>query len=143
MDKLETYRTVDTLGKSQLDLILQVYNGAIAAFRAAADALRTDDYQSGYVQLEKAKRFVTHLYTTLDVRSGGEIAEKLAALYVYILNQINLAESTKDLAVIDDNISILENIREGWLTLKQQDNQTVTTSPASDGGEKMRFTTSV
>jgi len=120
MNKLATYRAVDTLSKSQLDLILQVYDGAIAAFRAAATAYQNNDYQEGRRQLERAKRFVTHLYTTLDMNAGGDLAEKLAMLYVYIINQIDLAMATKDLSVIDDNITVLDNVRQGWLALKQQ-----------------------
>jgi flagellar protein FliS len=113
--KLSTYRKVETLGKSQLDLIIQVYEGAIAAFRAAADFYKSDDHQAGHEQLQKAKRFVTHLYTTLDPEVGGEIAESLGKLYAFVINQTNVAEATKDLSVIDDNISILDNVRLGWL----------------------------
>jgi flagellar protein FliS len=143
MNKLNTYRTVDTLGKSQLDLIIQVYDGAITAFRAAIHAYQANDCNDGYTQLERAKRFVTHLYTTLDVKAGGEIAEKLAMLYAYIINQVNLAESTKDLTVIDDNITMLDNVRRGWLTLKQQDAKAAAAAEqASPYVEKGRFTTS-
>ena len=143
MDTLNPYRTVDTLGKSQLDLILQVYDGAIAAFRSAAQAYQAQEYQQGYEQLQKAKRFVTHLYTTLDAEAGGEIAAKLAMLYAYIINRTIQAESTKDLSAIDDNITVLDNVRRGWLTLKQQDAQAGAVSqPASGYGANQRFTTS-
>ena len=33
--QIGTYRTMETHGKSQLDLILQVYNGAILAYETA------------------------------------------------------------------------------------------------------------
>jgi flagellar protein FliS len=127
--KLSTYRKVETLGKSQLDLIIQVYDGTLAAFRAAANFYKSDDHQAGYQQLQKAKRFVTHLYTTLDPETGGEIAENLGKLYAFIINQTNVAEATKDLSVIDDNISILDNVRLGWLELKQQKTDTATKAP--------------
>ncbi|MFQ6007519.1 MAG: flagellar export chaperone FliS [Candidatus Zixiibacteriota bacterium] len=143
MDKLDTYRIVDTLSKSQLDLILQVYDGAIAAFRAAIKAYQANDYNAGYNQLERAKRFVTHLYTTLDVEAGGEIAEKLAMLYAYIIDHVNLAEATKDLAIIDDNITRLDNIRQGWLALKQQNTKARATGQVNPCGDKVGFLTSV
>lgn len=138
--KLSTYRKVETLGKSQLDLIIQVYDGAMAAFRAAADSYKSDDYQAGHQQLQKAKRFVTHLYTTLNPEVGGEIAENLGKLYAFIINQTSMAEATKDLSVIDDNINILENVRRGWLELKQQ--QTAAAREAPPPGETGRFTES-
>lgn len=141
--KLATYRKVDTLGKSQLDLILQVYDGAIAAFSAAGEFYKAKDYQSGYEQLEKAKRCVTHLYTTLNPERGGKIAENLGKLYAFIINQTNMAAATKDLSMIDDNISILDNVRLGWLELKQQEAKTAYSSKQGlPAGGKDWFTTS-
>jgi len=118
---LATYRAVDTHGKSQLELILQVYDGALAAYREAAQCYEKQDLNAGYESLEKAKRFVVHLYTTLDPEKGGEIAEQLGKLYAYVVNQTNVAEATKDLSRIDDIISVLENLRLGWAGLKEQE----------------------
>jgi flagellar biosynthetic protein FliS len=112
-DKLAAYREADTLSKSQIDLIVQVYDGAIAALKAAGVSYRNGDMQAGYEQLQRAKRFVTHLYTTLDPEAGGTVK-----LYAFVINQTNIAEATKDLSVIDDNITILNNVRLGWLELK-------------------------
>jgi flagellar protein FliS len=118
--KLKSYENFSTLGLSQLDLILKVYDGAIASFIAARESYKSKDIQSGYEHLEKSKKFVTHLYTTLDPEKGGDIAAKLGKIYAYLLNQANLAQATKELKIIDDNINVLNNIREGWLMLKNQ-----------------------
>ncbi|MEW5993161.1 MAG: flagellar export chaperone FliS [Candidatus Zixiibacteriota bacterium] len=120
-DKLTAYRTAATLGKSQLDLIIQVYDGAIGAFKAAATSYQNDNSRAGYEQLQKARRFVTHLYTTLNIETGGEIARNLGRLYGFVLNQTSVAEATKDLSVIDDNISILKNLRHGWMELRDRE----------------------
>lgn len=137
--KLSTYRKAETLGKSQLDLILQVYDGAITSFRAASDSYKNDDSKAGYQHLQRAKRLVTHLYTTLNPEGGEEIAENLGKLYAFVINQINVAEATKDLSVIDDNITILSNVRNGWLELKQQETQvaqqTLQSLPAGKSGQ--------
>ena len=140
---LKTYDNVSTLGMSQLDLVLKVYDGAIASFKVAAELYKAGNSMKGYEQLEKSKRFITHLYTTLDPDKGGEIAEKLGKIYAFLLNQTNRAQATKELKIIDDNIAILGNIREGWLFLKQQQKE----SPPADtlvhsGGMSGKFTTS-
>ncbi|HEX2897058.1 MAG TPA: hypothetical protein VHP63_03305 [candidate division Zixibacteria bacterium] len=36
------------------------------------------------------------------------------------MNQTSLALATKELKIIDDNIKVLCNIREGWILLKKQ-----------------------
>ncbi|RME26342.1 MAG: flagellar protein FliS, partial [Candidatus Zixiibacteriota bacterium] len=95
-ERLNAYQTADTLGKTQLDLILKVYDGAIAALRAAASAYENNDNNQGYEQIVRSRRFVTHLYTTLNPEAGGEIAENLGKLYAFVLSQTHLAEATHD-----------------------------------------------
>jgi len=118
--QLNSYRQMDTLGKSQIDLILQVYDGAIAAFQSARQNYEDKDFNAGYEQIERAKRFLTHLYTTLDFEQGGEVADNLGQLYAFVLNQANVVQATKDMDKIDDNVNILRNLRSGWSDLKTQ-----------------------
>ncbi|MFH1374431.1 MAG: flagellar export chaperone FliS [bacterium] len=132
--KLSAYRTASISGQSQLDLLLTVYDGAIVAFRAARQFYDDGDLGAGHEQLQKARRFVTHLYTTLDPDQGGEVAANLGKLYAFVINQISVAEATKDLAVIDDNITILSNVRAGWVELKQQENAEPAPAPAVTAG---------
>jgi flagellar protein FliS len=120
-DKLDTYKTIDTMGKSQVELILQVYDGAIKAFSDAREQYKDKKLEDGYEQMEKARRFIVHLYTTLNMSEGGEIAANLGRLYSYIITQIDVSEATKDLSRIDDNIKILENLRGSWVALREQE----------------------
>ena len=134
--KLNQYKTTTTLGKSQLDLVLQVYDGAISAFRAAGDHYRQEKLQAGYEELERARKFLVHLYTTLDHDRGGEVAENLARLYTYVISQIDSTQATKDLNLIESNIKILDNLRDGWKQLKAQGAKTkspTTGEPQSNG----------
>ncbi|MDX9858177.1 MAG: flagellar export chaperone FliS [candidate division Zixibacteria bacterium] len=118
--RLNTYRTIDTLGKSPLDLVLQVYDGAITAFRAAADSYRENSYEKGHEAMQRARKFLVHLYTTLDKEKGQDIARSLEKLYTYLICQIDVAQATKDQDIIASNIKILENLKSGWKGLKDQ-----------------------
>lgn len=115
-----SYRTIDTHGKSQLDLILQVYDGAIGAYGAAKEDYGNNRFTEGREQMERARRFVVHLYTTLNPEEGGEIAENLGKIYAYVVQQTDIASATKDTGTIDDIINILDNLRQGWRGLKEQ-----------------------
>lgn len=132
---LTEYQKSDILGKSQIELVIQVYDGAITAFKAASEAYKNDDNTRGYEHLEKAKRFVTHLYTTLDVEKGGEIADRLGKLYAFVINETNAVVATKDLDQIDDNITILSNLRSAWVELKDRDIETNETDSQITGSE--------
>lgn len=127
---VSAYRKEATSGKSPLELVIQVYDGAVAAFRSAAEAYRQNRTDEGYEQLQRARRFVTHLYTTLDHDKGGDVSEQLGRLYAFVINQISVIEATKDLALIDDNITVLNNLREGWIGLREQ--QRTTDAPSTE-----------
>ena len=120
--KLSTYRTIDTLGKSQIDLILQVYDGALGAFKAAGEHYGNNELQGGYEQLERARKFLVHLYTTLNQEGGQEVASNLAKLYTFMICQIDAVEANHDASLIASNITILENLRAAWADLREQEN---------------------
>jgi len=139
-NRLGTYRRIDTMGKSPLDLILKVYDGAIAAYDSARECYKNEDFQGGYDQLERARRFVTHLYTTLDLEKGGEIAENLVKLYAFLISQTDLAIATKDITVLTSNVKMLRNLREAWAGIKDNspDDRSEPdrgTEPEKQGGE--------
>jgi len=113
-NKLDSYRTADTMGKSQIELILQVYDGAIKAFTKAREHYEQEQNNEGHEELEKARKFLTHLYTTLDTDRGGDVAENLGKLYALIISQTDIVQATKDLKMIDTNLTLLGNLREGW-----------------------------
>ncbi len=118
---ISSYRTVDTHGRSQLDLILQVYDGAIAAYQQASECYKTEQLAEGRRQMERAKRFVVHLYTSLNPEKGGVIAENLGKIYAFVVQETDVATATKDTGKIDDIINILDNLRQGWRGLKEQE----------------------
>ena len=121
-NSVSAYQKNDTLGKSPIELVLKVYNGAISSFEQAKTAIGKNDTELTQTHLEKARKFITHLYTTLNMEEGGEIALQLSQLYSFIINQINIIEATKDLSLIDDNIQVLKNLQEGWVELKDTQN---------------------
>ena len=98
--KLQNYQAIDTLGKSMPELIIKVYDGAIYNFAKAIEFYKADNFQDGYDSMEGAKKFIVHLYTSLDKKRGGEIAENLSKLYAYIVERISFVEATKDIASI-------------------------------------------
>jgi flagellar protein FliS len=118
--QLATYKAADILGRSQLDLVLRVYDGAIKGLTDARQNFSGNDAETGRKNIELTRNCVTHLYTTLDFEKGGQIAEKLAELYVFVLNKLSEIESTKDTASLDSVVRILNNLRAGWLELKEQ-----------------------
>jgi len=119
-EKLKQYRKSETENKTVPELIIMVYNGAIDNLRKAAELYKAEKMQDGYETMEKAKRFVVHLYTTLDEEKGGEVAANLSAMYAYVIERMNFVQATKDLQTINELVDVLSNIKEGWVGLAEQ-----------------------
>jgi flagellar protein FliS len=62
----------------------------------------------------KAIRLIGQLNGTLDMERGGEIAERLRALYVYILARLTLANATNDALIVAEASNLMREIKIGW-----------------------------
>ena len=118
------YREAVTLGKSQVELVIQVYDGAIAELQFARDRYEKSDFTRGALNLDRAERMITHLYTTLDMDEGGEIAVNLGKLYVWIISKVHEVKATKEPARFDECLGILRNLRAGWAAIKDSSTPT-------------------
>lgn len=116
--KLGNYQQAETEGKSQLELVVKIFDGALQSLTAAEAAYQNEDFQAGYKELEKVRRFVVHLYSTLDFVKGGEIADQLGRLYVFMMSELDLIEATKDLTKLNSCTKVLKNLRDGWTGLR-------------------------
>jgi len=111
---LADYQKNQVAGMSQKDLILLLHNGALKFLDQARDDLAKDDIEGFADRVERIHRIIHHLYTTLDFEAGGEIAERLGALYSFIISQLYIVNSTRSETIIDDVREVIANLKEGW-----------------------------
>ena len=112
--RLATYQKAQVSGASQRDLIVMCYKGAINYLVDSRQKLEAGDINGFSELIEKAHRVIVHLYTTLDMEKGGEIAAKLAELYAYLINQIYLLNATKNAEIFDGILKVMTTLKEGW-----------------------------
>ncbi|HTV97427.1 MAG TPA: flagellar export chaperone FliS [Steroidobacteraceae bacterium] len=62
----------------------------------------------------RAIRLINQLNVTLDLERGGQIAENLRALYVYILARLTQANVTNDPGIVAEVSALLRKIKSGW-----------------------------
>jgi flagellar secretion chaperone FliS len=62
----------------------------------------------------KAVRLINQLNATLDMERGGEIAENLRALYVYMLNRLTLANASNDHRIVAEVSELIRTIKGSW-----------------------------
>ena len=56
----------------------------------------------------------------LDKDKGGEIAENLDRLYLYMTRRVFAAGVANDLDIIDEVISLVKTVKEGWDGIKEE-----------------------
>lgn len=120
MPSTRAFAEADLQGKTPLELLLKVYDGALGAFESARVHARQGNQDLAIGQLGRAEKFVVHLYTTLDMERGGEVAEHLANLYAHVVKELRDMTATGDLARLDSCVKVLGNLREAWSQLAAQ-----------------------
>jgi len=115
---LSSYQKMQISGMSQKDLIVLLYSGAIKFLNKAKECLGNKKSVEFSDAIERTHRIIYHLYSTLDFDQGGEIAQNLGALYTFIIGQLYVVNSTKNISIVDDLIVILNDLKEGWQALE-------------------------
>ena len=96
-------------------LILLLFEGAEAAIRLAKNKLAENDVAAKGKAISQAIQIVGEgLAASLDVKAGGELAERLAALYEYIAARLLWANLKNDEAAMDECLNLLGEIHSAW-----------------------------
>lgn len=99
-------------------LIVMLYDGAIEAIKRAKLYTEMSDTVEKVKAIDKALRIISDgLVAALDVKTGGDLAEQLLALYQYIGKELVLANAKSDPAKMQECMTLLEDLRSAWLEI--------------------------
>ena len=112
-DRLSEYRRAQILGMSQIDLVVMLYHGAIRFLNEGVELVKAGRFDQSWQKFDRARRIVIHLCGTLN-RDAGDLADKFASLYAFVIEQIGVANARKDVEVAQNCISVLTTLKEGW-----------------------------
>jgi len=96
-------------------LILMLFDGAIAAISLARIHMAAGEIPQKGAAISKAIDLISNgLLASLDMEAGGELAERLAALYDYMTQRLLFANLKNSLATLDEVMELLTSLREAW-----------------------------
>ena len=96
-------------------LIVMLFDGALAAVRLAQQHMQAGTREGKGQAVAKAILILEGgLRASLDLRSGGAIAESLDALYAYMRNRLLKASLDNDLSILEEVRRLLEELRAAW-----------------------------
>ena len=100
-------------------LILLLFEGAAAALKNAAFAMEQGDIPAKGKAISKAISIINDgLLASLDVKAGGELAERLYSLYEYMVSRLLWANLKNDRVVLEEVARLLEEIHSAWRAIK-------------------------
>jgi len=98
-------------------LIVMLYQGAIRHMKKAIMQLEERDIEAKGKSLIKAQDIVLELLYALDpdmLKEGDELAQNLQRLYLYCYRQLVQANIQMDAKLIEEVISLLDNLLGAW-----------------------------
>ena len=111
-------------------LILMLFDGTLAAISNARLALSRKEIGAKGAAISKAIAIVDGgLKASLDVRAGGELAERLAGLYDYMLQRLLVANLRNDTEALDEVARLLNELRGAWAQIGQAGAATTPEAP--------------
>lgn len=103
------YRQNQVNTASPKELVILLYEGCIKKIRLAELAFEEERLDLVNENLIKAQDIISALSNTLNMEAGGEVAESLAIMYDYLLNELFQANIHKD---VEKMIRVREKMAE-------------------------------
>lgn len=116
------YRQIDietgVSGASAHQLITLLFNGALESIAQAKGALQSRNIEAKCAAITKAVRIVDEgLKAGLDMRAGGELAQRLNDLYGYIVMRLTQGNLRNDVEALEECTRLLTPIRDAWVQI--------------------------
>jgi flagellar protein FliS len=110
----EKYQRQQIMTASPARMVAMLFDKAISSLQEAIRAIEVEDIQARWRGNKRAMEIVQHLWATLDMEKGGEIAANLDQIYRFILNRLPQVDMNNDPATAREVIGLLEPLRRSW-----------------------------
>lgn len=108
------YQRSAVLTASQGQLIVMLYDGANRFLAQASVAMTERQVEAAHNKLRRAEMIISHLQASLDYERGGEIAQRLSAIYIFCQRHLNQARIHGDPERIEQVRALLGTLRDAW-----------------------------
>lgn len=108
------YENVTFGTANPVSLVITSYDAAIRSLKQAVVAMRENNVADRVRNIDMAYELISELRKSLNPEKGGEVAEKLNALYEFFSGELLMANAYNDPDRITPVISIMSQIRDAW-----------------------------
>ena len=111
---VEAYRRTVATSSSPLELVVRLYDGAIAFTLEAREAIAKKDVHARTRAVSRVLAIIAELQNTLNVQEGGDVALELDRLYTYMSARLLDVTAGADDRAAAEVHKLLSTLREGW-----------------------------
>ena len=111
---VDAYRRTVATSSSPLELVVRLYDGAIAFVLEAREAIVKRDVHARTKAVSRAMAIIAELQNTLNVEQGGDVANELDRLYTYMSTRLLDVTGRADDEAAAEVHKLLSTLREGW-----------------------------
>lgn len=104
-----------TARASPVELVLLLTDGLLDELARARAHIEARRYEQKAASIDKCVEIINGLSSSLDFEQGGEVVANLARLYEFCAARLHGAGIKLDPAMLDEVVTILTTIRQGWL----------------------------
>lgn len=108
------YEYDEIMAASQSHLIVMLYREALVALKASVVAIERGNIEARWRASAKATNILAHLYLTLDLNRGGDIANNLGRIYQYILRRLPDVNLKNDPKPAQEGACLIEPLLNSW-----------------------------
>lgn len=102
-------------------LIVMLFDGAILNVNSAAISISHADVAGKGMAISKAIEIISSgLKASLDMSAGGELAQRLAALYDYMVSRLLYANMHNSEPALKEVAGLLVEIKSAWEAIRDQ-----------------------
>jgi flagellar protein FliS len=120
---INAYRQVQTESRSPLELVVMLYDGALANLAQAGAAAASGDLRQRGASISKTLAIVGSLQENLNIDEGGAIAQELDRLYLYAMSRLLDVTARHDTSGITEVQKLLGGLRDAWHQAASQPSQ--------------------
>lgn len=117
MKAVEAYQQTAVTTQSKGRLIVMLYDGATKFLRLAMKELEAGNYAAKGQYINRGRDIINELNAVLDMEAGGEVAQNLRRLYLFMGRHLDQANARRDPKMIQEVITLLDELNQGWKTI--------------------------
>lgn len=127
-DPYQAYVLNGVMGSNPLQLVITMYETAIARTQQARECLEAGDTWGRAMAISKAGAILSQLIVSLDPTVGANIGINLDRLYHYMQRRLQDAHLKKVVAPLLEVENLLKNLLEAWRKVAEAERHTTPVS---------------